>query len=167
MPLKCFISVGIYIYTLSFTVSIWRLYAVITLAMCTGQHFGGLLDSAAANAIVEQKIESALKGPEGTPPSSLNSTFHHHTTHASPPPPSPHYFLPLHLSLSLTTYSLFFSCVCVCFEGFVLTMLGVDHSELKSIIRKNVQLFLADISPIVSIYTYYTHVAISECMHTW
>jgi hypothetical protein len=34
-------------------------------------------------------------------------------------------------------------------EGFVLTMLGVDHRELKSIIRKNVQLFLADISPII------------------
>ena len=37
-------------------------------------------------------------------------------------------------------------------SGFVLTLMGVDHSELKSIIRKNVRLFLADISPIVSSY---------------
>ena len=32
----------------------------------------------------------------------------------------------------------------------------MDHSELRSIIRKNVQLFLADISPIVSIILYLT-----------
>lgn len=34
-------------------------------------------------------------------------------------------------------------------QGLVLSLLGVDHTELRSIIRKNVQLFLADISPIV------------------
>jgi hypothetical protein len=72
-----------------------RKYAIEMLHL--GPHFGGLLDSPAANTIVEQKIDSALAGP----------------------------------------------------EGLILTLLGVDHSELRSIIRKNVQLFLVDISPII------------------
>ena len=29
--------------------------------------------------------------------------------------------------------------------------MGIDHSELKSILRKNVQLFLAEVSPVVSV----------------
>ena len=35
--------------------------------MCfvSGHHFGGLLDTAAANTIVEKKIDSVLAGPEG------------------------------------------------------------------------------------------------------
>ena len=80
--------------------------------MCTGQHFGGLLDSAAANAIVEQKIESALKGPEGTPPSSLLPQLYLSPSHHTCILPS---LLPSFTPLSLTHYvfSLLLLCVCV------------------------------------------------------
>ena len=40
-------------------------FYIIGLIIYAGHHFGGLLDSAAANMIVEQKIDSALAGPEG------------------------------------------------------------------------------------------------------
>lgn len=51
----------------------------------TGQHFGGLLDSAAANVIVERKIESALAGPEGK----LSKRLFLSPTHFVHPPPPP------------------------------------------------------------------------------
>ena len=38
--------------------------------------------------------------------------------------------------------------------------MGVDHSELKSIIRRNVQSFLVDISPIVS----YAHCTLADAV---
>ena len=44
----------------SFVVVVYMLFYV-----APGHHFGGLLDSTAANAVVEQKIDAALAGPEG------------------------------------------------------------------------------------------------------
>ena len=34
--------------------------------------------------------------------------------------------------------------------GFVLVMMGADHRELKSLMKKHIQSFLADVSPAVS-----------------
>ena len=43
--------------TIYYSNSVW--------CLVLGPHFGGLLDSPAANTIVEKKIDSALAGPEG------------------------------------------------------------------------------------------------------